>query len=314
MKFSTMSRCRRGAACRAPANLFMLPVEVIRKVRRIEISTRRVVNDILAGEYRSTYRGRGMEFSEVREYQRGDDVRTIDWNVTARMGAPFVKIFQEERELTVIIMVDLSSSGEFGSVRRPKRELGIEVAALLAFSAIRNNDRVGLIAFTDRVERYVPPKKSKKHALRLISELVRLEPAGARTNLRGALEYLMRVQRKRAVVFILSDFLDENFEHVLRGANRKHDIVALTLSDPREIELPDVGLLWLEDAETGEQRLIDTSERDVRRKFLMSSAGKRAAREKLFRSSDLDAIPLFTNSDYTAPLIGFFRRRAKRFR
>jgi len=292
----------------------MLPVEVIRKVRHIEISTRRLVNDIFAGEYHSTYRGRGMEFSEVREYQRGDDIRAIDWNVTARMGAPFVKIFQEERELTVLIMVDLSSSGEFGSVQRPKRELGIEVAALLAFAAIRNNDRVGLIAFTDRVERYVPPKKGQKHALRLISELVRFEPAGAKTNLCDALEYLMRVQRKRAVVFVLSDFLDENFEHMLRVANRKHDLVALSLTDPREIELPDVGLLWLEDAETGALKLIDTSDSEVRRRFMMSSAGKRMAREKLFRSSDLDAIPLSTDADYTSPLIGFFRRRARRFR
>ncbi len=292
----------------------MLPQEIIRRVRRIEITTRRLVNDVFAGEYRSTYRGRGMEFSEVREYRPGDDIRSIDWNVTARTGEPHVKVFVEERELTVILMVDMSSSGEFGSVIRAKRNLAVEVAALLAFAAIRNNDRVGLIAFTDRIERYVPPKKGADHGMRLISELVKLEPAGSRTDLSGALEYLMRVQKRRAVLFLISDFLTEDYDKNLRIVNRKHDLTALPLGDPREETLPDVGLIWLEDAETMRRTLVDTSDRQVRLAVSRSSAERRAQLDYLLRSTDIDAVPLRTDRDYAIPLVNFFRQRAKKFR
>jgi len=292
----------------------MLPTEVIRRVRRIEITTRRLVNDVFAGEYRSTYRGRGMEFNEVREYRPGDDIRSIDWNVTARTGDPHVKVFVEERELTVVLMVDMSSSGEFGSVTRAKRNLAVEVAALLAFAAIRNNDRVGLIAFTDRIEKYVPPKKGVDHGMRLISELVRLEPSGTKTDLAGALEYLMRVQRRRSVVFLLSDFLAEAYDKNMRIVNRRHDLTVLPLSDPLEETLPDVGLVWLEDAETGRRTLVDTSDRQVRLTVSKSSAERRAQLDYLFRSSDIDAVPLRTDHDYATPLVNFFRQRARRFR
>jgi len=292
----------------------MLPTEVIKRVRRIEITTRRLVNDVFAGEYRSTYRGRGMEFNEVREYRPGDDIRSIDWNVTARTGDPHVKVFVEERELTVVLMVDMSSSGEFGSVSRAKRNLAVEVAALLAFAAIRNNDRVGLIAFTDRIEKYVPPKKGVDHGMRLISELVRLEPSGSKTDLAGALEYLMRVQRRRSVVFLLSDFLAEAYDKNMRIVNRRHDLTVLPLSDPLEETLPDVGLVWLEDAETGRRTLVDTSDRQVRLTVSKSSAERRAQLDYLFRSSDIDAVPLRTDRDYATPLVNFFRQRAKRFR
>lgn len=292
----------------------MLPTEVISKVRRIEIRTRKLVSDVFAGEYRSTYRGRGIEFSEVREYQPGDDVRSIDWNVTARMGNPFVKIFHEERELTVVIMVDMSSSGEFGSIKRAKRELAIELSALLAFTAIRNNDRVGLLAFTDRIERYVPPKKGQKHGLRIISELVKLTPQSRKTDIRSALEFFMRVQRKKAVVFLLSDFLDEGYEKILRIANAKHDLVTISLSDPREFELPNVGLVWLEDAETNQPILLDTSNPLVRRQFISTAMSKNSSREKFFRSSDIDFVRISTDSDYIMPLTAFFRTRARRFR
>jgi len=292
----------------------MLPQEIIKRVRRIEITTRRLVTDVFAGEYRSTYRGRGMEFSEVREYQIGDDIRSIDWNVTARTGKPHVKVFSEERELTVILMVDMSSSGEFGTAVRSKRRLAVEVAALLAFAAIRNNDRVGLIAFTDRIEKYVPSKKGANHGMRLISELVSLAPRGSRTDLSGALEYLMRVQRRRAVVFLISDLLAEGFERNMRIVNRKHDLTVLPLSDPREESLPDVGLIWLEDAETGRRVLVDTSDRYVRRVITQSSSERRAQLEGLFRSTDIDVVPLHTDRDYSAPIANFFRQRARRFR
>lgn len=292
----------------------MLPTEVINKVRRIEIRTRKLVSNVFAGEYRSTYRGRGIEFSEVREYQPGDDVRSIDWNVTARMGSAFVKIFHEERELTVVIIVDMSSSGEFGSIKRAKRELAIELSALLAFTAIRNNDRVGLLAFTDRIERYVPPKKGQKHGLRIISELVKLTPQGRKTDIRSALEFFMRVQRKKAVVFLLSDFLDEGYEKILRIANAKHDLVTISLSDPREFELPNVGLVWLEDAETNQPILLDTSDPLVRRQFISTAMSKNSSREKFFRSSDIDFVRISTDSDYIMPLTAFFRTRARRFR
>lgn len=292
----------------------MLPQEVIKRVRHIEITTRRIVNDVFAGEFRSTYRGRGMEFSEVREYRMGDDIRSIDWNVTARTGEPHVKVFVEERELTIMLMVDLSSSGEFGSVGKVKRNLAVEVAALLAFAAIRNNDRVGLIAFTDRIEKYLPPKKGTDHAMRLISDLVRLEPRGVETDLNGALQYLMRVQRRRAVAFLISDFLTEDYDRSLKIVNRRHDLTVLPISDPREEEFPDVGLIWLEDAETGKKKLIDTSDRSVRTSISRRSVERKAKLDYLLKSSDIDSVQLRTDRDYTTSLMNFFRQRARRFR
>jgi len=230
--------------------------EIIKRVRRIEIRTNRLVNESLAGEYHSVFKGRGMEFDEVREYALGDDVRNIDWNVTSRMGHPYVKKYVEERELTVMLVVDASASGDFGTVQRTKREVAAEVCALLAFSAIRNNDRVGLLIFTDREEKYIPPRKGRNHVLRVIREVLTTRPKGKGTNLTLALESLSRGIRRRSVAFVVSDFLDAGFEKALRIANQKHDLIAIALSDPRERELPPVGILELEDAESGASMLI----------------------------------------------------------
>lgn len=292
----------------------MIPKEILKKVKRIEIQTRGLVNDIFSGEYHSVFKGRGMEFSEVREYQAGDDIRTIDWNVTARMGHPFVKIFEEERELTVMLVVDVSSSGEFGTVAQMKGEIAAEICALLAFAAIKNNDKVGLIIFTDEVEKFVAPKKGKPHVLRVVRELLYHKPKGKRTNIARALEFLSSVTNRRAVVFLVSDFLNTGYEKALQIANKRHDIVAITLTDPREVELPNVGFLELEDAETGETFLVDTSSLNVRQEFNVQSADTKLTREKLFRSMNVDYIDINTNHSYVEPLIRFFRMRAKRFR
>src|SRR2546426_12701490 len=233
----------------------MIPKEILKKVRQIEIRTNREVTDVLGGQYHSVFKGRGMEFEEVREYLPGDEIRSIDWNVTARFDHPFIKKFKEERELTVMLVVDVSASGQFGSVRQRKNELAAELAAVLAFSAIRNNDKVGVILFTDRVEKYIAQKKGRRHVLRVIREILAFEPEGKGTNLRLALDYLNRVQRRRAVCFLISDFQDEEFRKSLRVAGKRHDVVALSLRDPREEELPAVGLVELRDAETGEREV-----------------------------------------------------------
>src|SRR6266481_1994636 len=267
----------------------MLPAEILRKVRRIEIRTNRLVNESLAGEYHSIFKGRGMEFSEVREYQFGDDIRTIDWNVTSRMGHPFVKKHVEERELTVILLVDFSASGQFGTRRQFKREIEAEVCALLAFSAIKNNDRVGLIAFTDRIETFLRPRKGKDHVLRVIREVLYFRPQGLTTDIAMALQHMHRTITKRSVVFVISDFLGPDFARPLRVAARKHDLIAITVTDPREESLPPVGLLDLEDAETGERVLVDASDRHTRERFRSWAAGRRAAREGLFRSVGVDS-------------------------
>ncbi|MFQ5628135.1 MAG: DUF58 domain-containing protein, partial [bacterium] len=235
----------------------MIPKEILKKVKSIEIQTRGMVNDVFSGEYHSVFKGRGMEFAEVREYQFGDDIRTIDWNVSARMGCPYIKVFDEERELTVMLLVDASRSADFGTQKQMKGEIAAEICALLAFSAIKNNDKVGLIIFTDKIEIFVPPRKGKKHVLRVIRELLYHKPVGAQTDLSLALEYLSRLITRRAVVFLISDFQDENYEQSLRIASRKHDLIAITITDPREVVLPDVGFIELEDAETGETILID---------------------------------------------------------
>jgi uncharacterized protein (DUF58 family) len=290
----------------------MLPAEILRKVRRIEIRTNRLVNESLAGEYHSVFKGRGMEFSEVREYQFGDDIRTIDWNVTSRMGHPFVKKHVEERELTVILLVDFSASGEFGTRRQFKREIEAELCALLAFSAIKNSDRVGLIAFTDRIEKYLRPKKGKDHVLRVIREVLYFRPRGRATDVGQALRYMSRTITKRSVVFVVSDFLATGFEQPMRVAARKHDLIAITVTDPREDDLPPIGLMELEDAETGERVLVNASHRPTRERYRAWAAARRAARETLFRSVGVDSLELFTDRPYDVPLVRFFHRRARR--
>lgn len=245
----------------------MTPGELLRKVQRLEIRTRKLVNQSLAGSYHSVFRGRGMEFAEVREYQAGDDVRSIDWNVSARMQQPFVKKFTEERQLTVVVAVDTSASGRFGTARSTKQELATEVSALLAFSAIRNNDRVGLLLFSDRIEHFVPPRKGREHALRVLRDLVASSPQGAGTDIAGAVTYLRNVLKKRAVVFLVSDFQDRSYDTVLRTVARKHDVVGIRVSDPRESELPSTGLVAVADPETGERRILDAGSRRVRSEY-----------------------------------------------
>jgi len=292
----------------------MIPKDILKKVKRIEITTRGLVNDVFSGEYHSVFKGHGMEFSEVREYQIGDDIRMIDWNVTARMRHPFVKVFEEERELTVMLLVDVSSSGNFGTVERMKGEIAIEICALLAFSAIKNNDKVGLIIFTDTIEKFVPPKKGKTHVLRVLRELLYHKPRGSRTNISEALEYLTRIQQRRSVVFLVSDFMSKNYEKALQIANKRHDIVAITVTDPREYDMPNVGYVELEDSETGERIMVDTSILNTREQFNNIAMDNLHKRTKLFKSMNLDHIDIKTNESYVDPLIRFFRMRAKRFR
>jgi uncharacterized protein (DUF58 family) len=292
----------------------MIPKEILKKVKRIEITTRGLVNDVFSGEYHSVFKGRGMEFAEVREYQPGDDIRMIDWNVTARMGHPYVKVFDEERELTVMLLVDVSSSGNFGTIERMKGEIATEICALLAFSAIKNNDKVGLIVFTDKVEKFVPPKKGKSHVLRVVRELLFHEPKGTQTDIGEALEYLTRVSRRRTVTFLVSDFINKGYEKALQIANRRHDIVAITLTDPRELALPDVGFIELEDAETGEVILVDTAFAGFRDSYEMEASENVTRRTKLFQSMNVDHIDVRTDQSYVEPLMRFFRMRAKRFR
>jgi uncharacterized protein (DUF58 family) len=292
----------------------MLPREVIQKVRRIEITTRRMVTDVLAGEYHSIFKGRGMEFSEVREYQLGDDVRTIDWNVTSRTGELHVKKFVEERELTVLLMLDASGSADFGTTSRFKREVAAEMGALLAFSAIKNNDRVGAIVFTDEVEMFIPPRKGRSHVLRVIRDLLYFEPKGRKTNLALAAEYLNRITRKRAVVFILSDFLTTGFEKPLRVAAKKHDVIAVFLSDPREQEIPSVGLLELEDAETGERLLLDTGDRRALALFAERQKRRAQAQKELLTGMGVDTIDVSTGVPYDRALQRFFEMRARKLR
>jgi uncharacterized protein (DUF58 family) len=290
----------------------MIPKELARKIRFIQIHTTKVVNDVLAGEYESVFKGRGMEFDEVREYQVGDDVRSIDWNVTARAGKPFVKKYREERELTVLFLVDLSASGSFGSVKETKSELAAELCALLAFAANRNNDKVGLIVFTDQVERFIPPCKGARHVLRVIREILTFRPRRARTDIAGALDYLGRVQSRRAVVFLISDFLAEGFEKSLRVLSRRHDVIAVFVADARESRLPDVGLVELEDAETGERVLIDTASREVRMRYESGALGRARALAEMLRSTGIDQISVETGRPYVSHMMAFFRNRERR--
>lgn len=292
----------------------MIPKELAKKIRYIQIYTSKAVNDVLAGEYHSVFKGRGMEFDEVREYTPGDEIRTIDWNVTARMGHPFVKRYVEERELTVLFLVDLSASGTFGSVDRLKNEVAAELCALLAFSAIKNNDKVGLIIFTDKIEKFVPPKKGKKHVLRVVRELLYHKPEGRRTDLALAIEYMNRIVTRRAVAFMISDFQAQDYETALRVAARRHDMIAITITDPRELTLPNVGFIELEDAETGQVLLVDTSDATLRTSFAENAQYSRELRERVLRKINIDRVDIVTDRPYAEPLIKFFRERAKRFR
>ncbi|MDR4505256.1 MAG: DUF58 domain-containing protein [Candidatus Scalindua sp.] len=292
----------------------MIPKEILKKVRQIQIRSSRLVNDVLAGEYVSVFKGRGMEFEEVREYQIGDDIRSIDWNVTARLGHPYIKRFAEERELTIMFLVDLSSSGKFGSVNQFKNEITTEACALLALSAVRNNDKVGLILFTDRIEKFVPPKKGKTHVLRVIREVLYFKPERKGTDISIALEYLIKITKRKTVCFLMSDFLTSGFEKTLRITNKRHDMIAVSITDPRELEIPNVGFIKLKDAETGEIRLIDTSDQKLRREFYRQNTKNREERKKMFRAVGVDMIDLRTDSSYVEPIMNFFRMREKRLK
>ena len=290
----------------------MIPREILKKIRRIEIRTTRLVNDVFSGEYLSVFKGRGIEFSEVREYLPGDDVRSIDWNVTARTGHPYVKKYEEERELTIMFLVDASASGGFGTVSRLKAELAAELCALLAFSATRNNDRVGLIIFTDRIEKVVPPRKGRTHVLRVVREILFFKPEGRGTDISVALDYLTNVVRRHAVVFLVSDFLTSGYESRLAVANRRYDLIAVEISDPRERELPALGVVELEDPETGERISADTSDRRLMEAFRSEVSRQSEARQKLMRRLGLDSIRVSTDRPYVRPLEEFFRARARR--
>ena len=290
----------------------MISRELVKKLKKIEIFTSRLANDQLAGSYHSVFKGRGMAFSEVRQYQPGDDVRFIDWNVSARMNDTYVKVFTEEREMTVMLLVDLSASERFGSVDKPKIETVAEVAALLAFSAIKNNDRVGLILFTDRVERYVPPKKGRSHVMRVVTEILNADPEGEGTDLGVALDLLGGIGKRRTVAFLISDFIADQYEKPLKVVSAKHDLIPIQIVDPREDELPDVGLALIEDLETGELVEVDTSDLDVRADYAREAQRQRAAREHLFRRLQLDHVTVSTDRDFVKPLTELFRLRQRR--
>ncbi len=292
----------------------MIPKELIRKIQRIRIRTNRMVSDVFSGEYHSVFKGRGMEFDEVREYQPGDEVRDIDWNVTARFGRPFIKKFVEERELTVMLVVDASGSSRFGTRGQFKNELAAEVCAVLAFSAIRNKDKVGLIVFTDRIEKFVPPAKGSRHVLRVIREILYFQPQGSGTDIELALGFLNRVTRRKSVAFLVSDFQDRGFEKSLAIAGKRHDLISIMISDPREKELPLVGLIGLRDAESGEPAEIDTSRRSFRQAYEKRNREEEERLLKLFRRSDVDCIRLSTGKPYVTELRRFFLQREKRMR
>ncbi len=289
-----------------------VPREVFRKVRRIEIRTKGLVDSAFAGQYSSAFRGRGMEFSEVREYSFGDDIRHVDWNVTARMGTPFVKRFEEERELTMLLVVDASASQAFGSAAGSKGEVAAELGAVLSFLAIRNNDRVGGLFFTDRIEKFVPPQKGRRHVLRLIREILAFRPEGRGTDLALALEYVCRVLARRAIVFVLSDFRCRGYEAALRVAGRQHDVVAATLVDPRERDLPPVGLIELEDAETGARMVIDSSDSRVRARYAREARDREDARSRALRAAGVDEVLIEPGKGYVEPLMHLFRGRRRR--
>ena len=290
----------------------MITKDILKKVRRIEIKTRGLVNNIFSGEYHTVFKGRGMSFSEVREYQFGDEVRFIDWNVSARMDRPYLKVFEEEREQTLMVLFDASASGNFGTVKQTKSEMMIEMAALIAFSAIKNNDKVGLLIFTDTVEKFIPPKKGKSHVLRLIRELLTFKPQHRATKISSALEYALHVLNRRSIVFLMSDFMDKGYDRSLRAVARKHDLVAIRIYDRREKEMPDVGIVVLEDEETGDMIELDTSAKSVRESVTKQAEARIKAQSDILRKSKVDLIDMATGSDYVEALIQFFKNREKR--
>ena len=288
--------------------------EILKKVRQIEIRTKNIVNDFFGGDYHSNFKGRGMTFSEVREYVPGDDVRSIDWNVTARTGKPHIKIFEEERELSVLILIDVSSSGVFGSKKDLKIDLGVEIAAMLSFSAIKNNDKVGLALFSDKVEKYIPPKKGKKHVLRLITDIVNhdFENSNKRTSIKTAIDFANKISRRKSVIFLISDFIDDNFWNELKFLNFKHDVVGLQIYDSYERNFPNIGLINIHDSETGENTWIDTTSKKDRNKFLKNSNEKLDKFSKKCKNIGFDLLQINTDDDYIKFLMQFFRSRAKR--
>lgn len=291
----------------------MLTKEILKQVRQIEIKTKGVVNEVFSGEYHSVFKGRGMEFSEVREYQFGDDIRNIDWNVSARFGHPYVKIFEEERELTLMLLVDMSGSLVFGSVDKTKQQIAAELSAILAFSAMKNNDKVGLILFTDTIEKYVPPKKGKSHVLRIVRDILSFSPQGKKTNIRGALEHFNSSIKKRSIAFLISDFIDEGFDKILKIVSKKHDFINVILEDPREKKLLDAGLIKFRDSESGKIRYLDTSNKKVRNHFNKEILRIESLQHELFTKSRVDTIKVNTGSSYVRPLIDFFKLREKRW-
>ncbi len=290
----------------------MNSTEILKKVRKIEIVTRRLVNDVFAGEYHSIFKGEGIEFSEVRQYNIGDDIRTIDWNVSARMGTLYVKKYVEERELTVMLLIDMSSSSKFGTTTQLKSEIAAEISALLAFSAIKNNDKVGMIIFTDKIEKYIPPKKGRSHTLRLIREILSFKPEHNKTDLNIALEYLNKVIKRKAIVFLISDFISPDYSKSISIANKKHDLIAITLTDKAEKEIKGNGFLYLEDAETGEEAIVEVNNPFFQNRFKKTINNELLKRKKLFQSINLDNVEIGTESNYYKPLIAFFKERMKK--
>lgn len=291
----------------------MISKEILSKIRKLEIHTKGVVNNIFSGEYQSAFKGRGMEFSEVREYTFGDDVRQIDWNVTARSSEPYIKVFEEEREQTLMLCVDISPSGFFGSHSQTKMELAIEICAVLAFSAIKNGDKVGLVLFSDQIEKVVPPKKGRTHVLRLIRELYTTEPEGRSTNIADALSYVNRLLTRRAILVLASDFQDQNFEKQHKITTQKHDLVNLVINDRLEEDLPDIGIVPFRDAETGKESLVDTSSKKVREAYRKRVQERKKSLQEYFLKNKMDSIDVYTNESYIRPLINFFQRRIKRY-
>ncbi len=290
----------------------MISKDVIKKIRRIQITTSRKVTDVFAGRYQSVFKGAGMEFDEVREYLPGDEIRSIDWNVTARMGHPYIKKFAEERELTIMILLDVSMSCRFGTRARVKSELAAELCSVIAFSAIQNNDKVGMLTFTGDIEKFVPPRKGVRHVLRVIREAIYNRPTGSGTDINKALEYLNRVTSRRTITFLVSDFAAPDFKKTLSITNKKHDIIAVNVVDPAEIKLPDAGLVRLHDAETGQVFVLDTSDSEARKQYENSAAISSVRRQGLFRSVNVDSIDIRTDESYVEPLIRFFRMRERR--
>jgi uncharacterized protein (DUF58 family) len=291
----------------------MIPKEILKKIRKLEIQTKGIVNSLFGGEYQSAFKGRGMEFSEVRAYTYGDDIRQIDWNVTARTGDPFIKIFEEEREQTLMLCIDISQSGTFGTINQSKMDLAIEICAVLAFSAIKNSDKVGLVLFSDHIEKVVPPKKGRTHVLRLIREMYTTKPTGKGTDIADGLSYINRLLDRRAIVVLASDFMDKDFDKQLRITNQKHDLVSIIINDKYEDELPDLGLVKMKDAETGAEKIVDTSSTKVRKAFKINRMKQKAYLHDMMLKMKIDAVEVKTNESYVKPLMNFFQRRGSRY-